>query len=417
MNSKKNILYFSDSSFFSGSQNMIINFLESDTLNIYYNVSFAYCYSELYENGLNSRLRNSHKVKLFPIQLADKILIKSAKKSLFYKIYKGFAILFYKYYSLILNTYLLFNFLKSKQFDIIHINNGGFPGGTPCNAMVLASKFIKTEHVVYVANNTAEDYRFFLRWLDFPIDLIIKRTVSKFVTGSKYSLEILKKTLKLPEHKTEQIFNGIKPRKVKQNKTQFLKENDIPLDSFVISSIGNLEKRKGHIYLLKAFNKLLKEYSNNNLTLLLAIGKINPELNNIRDYINLNNLEMNVRVLKYTINVFDLYSASDLIVIPSIANEDLPNVISEAMSLGKPLIGTSVAGIPEQIMNNKSGFIVKPRNSEELFLKIKYLLMNRSKLKDFSDESLKRFELYFKSEQSVLKYIELYNSILLKKEI
>ena len=52
---KKNLLYFSDSTFFSGSQNMIINFLESSELNNDYNISFAYVYSELYEKGLHDR--------------------------------------------------------------------------------------------------------------------------------------------------------------------------------------------------------------------------------------------------------------------------------------------------------------------------------------------------------------------------
>ena len=395
---------------------MIANFLDSSVIKENFDISFLYNYSELYEKGLNERV-SSRNYKKYPVIFFYKINKSAKYKNYIFLFFYAIYLLIHKYFSLLANIIIALFFLKGKQFDIVHINNGGYPSATSCNAMVIAAKIKKIKKIVYVVNNIPENHSFFLRWLDFVPDYFISKYVSKFVTGSKYSLEILKKTLKLPEHKTEQIFNGIKPRKVKQNKTQFLKENDISLDSFVISSIGNLEKRKGHIYLLKAFNKLLKEYSNNNLTLLLAIGKINPELNNIRDYINLNNLEMNVIVLKYTINVFDLYSASDLIVIPSIANEDLPNVISEAMSLGKPLIGTSVAGIPEQIMNNKSGFIVKPRNSEELFLKIKYLLMNRSKLKDFSDESLKRFELYFKSEQSVLKYIELYNSILLKKEI
>jgi len=43
-------------------------------------------------------------------------------------------------------------------------------------------------------------------------------------------------------------------------------------------------------------------------------------------------------------------NASDCITLPSIRDEDLPNVILEAMYLGKPIIASNLAGIPRKLI-------------------------------------------------------------------
>mgnify|MGYP006080935957 CR=1 FL=1 len=389
---------------------MIINFLDSPVLKNDYNVSFAYVYSELYEKGLHDRLIGEE-ITLFPISLVDKRVFKSGNKSLFYKIYMAALILVNKYYSLIMNTYLLYKFLSHKNFEIVHINNGGFPGGTPCNAMVFASKLHKITKIVYVVNNTPEGYRRFMRWFDYYIDKIIIGSVSKFVTGSDYSMTILKKTLNLPEHKVAQIFNGISPRKVKLNKVQFLKEYNIPFDSFIVSAVGNLEQRKGHIYLLQALLELLQADLNTNVVVVLASGKINPEEAKLRKYIEENNLGKYVFILPYSISVYDLYNSTNIVVMPSIGSEDLPNVISEAMSMGKLVIGSDIAGISEQIIHNKTGFVVEPRNAKTLYLAMSNIIANPIILKNFGKASIARFNAYFTVEKSLVKYLSLYKKI------
>ena len=404
---KKNLLYFSDSTFFSGSQNMIINFLESSELNNDYNIFFAYVYSELYEKGLHDRLTNNYST-LFPISLVEKIVLKPGHKNLFNKIYKAFVLLFNKYYSLIINTYLLYNFLKSKNFDIVHINNGGFPGGTPCNAMVIASKLNKINNIFYVVNNTPEGYTFFMRWFDYFIDRLIIKSVTKFITGSLNSLKIMENKLNVPKHKLSHIFNGINPRKKDLDNKTFLKLYSICEESFKISIVGNVEKRKGHIILLKSLKKMIDDKFDSTPLLLIAIGKINPELDNILHFIEKHKLENNVIILPYEINIFNLYSITNTLIVPSIGSEDLPNVISEAMSLGVPVIGTSIAGIPEQVVHNKTGIIVAANDCNNLSNAIKIIIQNKSLLKEFSKNSKIRFNEHFNVNSSVLKYRNLY---------
>ena len=120
-----------------------------------------------------------------------------------------------------------------------------------------------------------------------------------------------------------------------------------------------------------------------------------------------NNLKEDIKFIGNTTHIFNLINASDVIVLPSIGNEDFPNIVIESMSLGKPVIGTKIAGIPEQIDHEKTGLIVEPKNENDLANAIKKLL-NLNLIKSFSLESKKKFELNYTVENSLSEYIKIY---------
>ena len=60
-----------------------------------------------------------------------------------------------------------------------------------------------------------------------------------------------------------------------------------------------------------------------------------------------------------------------------LGNEDMPNAISEAMLLGKPIVGTRTAGIPEQIDDGVNGYLVSPGDPIDLANKINKLIIAR----------------------------------------
>jgi len=63
---------------------------------------------------------------------------------------------------------------------------------------------------------------------------------------------------------------------------------------------------------------------------------------------------------------------SDIVVVPSI-QEAFGLIVSEAMACGKPVIGSRVGGIPDQISDSKTGFLVEPRDIESMAEKIIWL--------------------------------------------
>ena len=412
---KPSIIYYSDCSFFAGCENMIANFLNDQTIQKDFLVAFAYNYFEKYEQGLNFRVSNTDFQKL-PIRLLKQLSYRkpvgsSVVWSIAHKVFYAFYIPLYKYLSILINTILLYRFFKKHKVDILHINNGGYPAANSCYSAVIAGKMTGINKIIYVVNNIAEDYTHPFRWLDYPIDFFIKRWVTFFITGSEYAGNRLKKVLKLDEKKQLTINNGIQKRAITLTKAEFKEKYSIPENKIIGSVVANLEKRKGHIYLLNAILMIKEQYPQNLIPVFIFEG-IGQEKNNLKKYIKENELLENVLMIDYIPDIFNLINASDFVILPSIANEDFPNIVIEAMSLGKPVIGTNIAGIPEQIENNKTGFIVQPQNPEELKQAIIRLSSDPSLFQQLSIEAKIKFDSLYEKSISVQKYRNLYKSIL-----
>jgi glycosyltransferase involved in cell wall biosynthesis len=243
------------------------------------------------------------------------------------------------------------------------------------------------------------------------MDFFIKKWVTIFITGSEYAGERLKQVLNLDKKKHVTINNGIQRRTITLTKEQFREKYSIPENKLIASVIANLEKRKGHIFLLEAITQIKKQYTPSLIPFFIFEGD-GPEKENLIKYIAENELAEHILMIDFIPSIFNLINASDFVILPSIANEDFPNVSLEAMSLGKPVIGTSIAGIPEQIENNKTGLVVKPENAEELKHAIMRLASDPIIIQQFSVEAKNRFEVLYEKSISIKKYLNLYKSLI-----
>lgn len=409
---KPSILYYSDCSFFAGCENMIANLLNSDELNNDYELYFMYRDTAIYSKGLSERVTSSRAtyipIKLPPEAIHRLILKYLKQKSVAYNILSAIIIPPWKYISIVLYFRIIFKQLKKINPDILHINNGGFPAASSCYSMVLAAKLLRVKIIIYVVNNIAQDYHHPIRWFDYYLDIIIKKSVSNFITGSKYAASRLASVLNLPSHQVKNIPNGISAREVTQSKYTFLNSMNIKQGNrLIFSTIAILEKRKGHFYLLEAIRLLMEKTITDKMPLFIIEGS-GPEKEFLVDFVDKNELTPFVFFAGDITNIFNLYNASDVIVLPSISNEDFPNVVIEAMGMGKPVVGTNIAGIPEQIDHNVNGFCVPAKNSIELARAIE-LLNNCDKVKAFGLNAKQKYLNEYTAMVSVNRYFSIYN--------
>jgi len=78
-------------------------------------------------------------------------------------------------------------------------------------------------------------------------------------------------------------------------------------------------------------------------------------------------------------NVPSVIRTSDVVVIPSLS-EGLPNLANEAQSCGRPVLGSDAGGIPESVLDNKTGIIVSRDNAQELALGLKWFYSHKEKI-------------------------------------
>ena len=84
---------------------------------------------------------------------------------------------------------------------------------------------------------------------------------------------------------------------------------------------------------------------------------------------------------------------SDVYILPSY-NEGLPISILEAISYEKPIISTTVGGIPEVVNNNENGFLISPGNLEQIEKSMKHFIENPQDIEKFGAASAKIAEKY-----------------------
>lgn len=402
----KKLHYHSDCPFFAGCENMIANFLNDERIQSEFLVSFSYRKTKAYEEGLSKRVRrevNSEGLSLLcEYELIGKIT-KVFPKPLALILKSIYAIIPFKYCIYIYNFYQCRTYLKHIQPDIIHINNGGYPAANSANAMSLAAKSLGIRKVVYVVNNIANNYSNPIRWYDYPIDQIVKSSVQKFITGSENAGRALKKVLSLPTHKWHKIYNGIAQRELRESPEEVRKRLGVEKFKFLIGVVALFEERKGHKYLIEAMSQI------ENATLLLeGDGPLKKEMEAL---VEIRNLEERVKFIGDEKHVFDFVNVLDLMVLPSIRNEDFPNVILEAMSLGKPVVATRIAGIPEQIIEGETGYVVEPASVDALSVAIRKIAGDDALAKSMGNKAKEEFEANFTVRKSVDKYIELYQAL------
>ncbi len=68
-----------------------------------------------------------------------------------------------------------------------------------------------------------------------------------------------------------------------------------------------------------------------------------------------------------------VYAQSRIVVVPSRWYEGFPNVIVQAMMMGRPVICSAIGGLPDIVEDRRTGLLFNPDNAAELAQKIRFL--------------------------------------------
>ena len=102
-----------------------------------------------------------------------------------------------------------------------------------------------------------------------------------------------------------------------------------------------------------------------------------------KQYIAHCGLEKNVIMVGHLENPFPILSAMDLFMLLSTKNEGISQASLQAAGLGKPLITTTVGGLPEVCIDGVTGFTVSPHAPQEVAEKVLEMQKNPKLREDF----------------------------------
>jgi len=145
---------------------------------------------------------------------------------------------------------------------------------------------------------------------------------------------------------------------------RFLVHSDLPIPPEPrLVCVGRLSEQKGQLVLVEAAARLAAANEDFQIEL---IGDGDMRLQ-IEQFIRVHHLEERVSLSGWRSGdaVRAAILGSRALVLPSFA-EGLPVVIMEALALGRPVISTYVAGIPELVEPGKSGWLVPAGSADDL---------------------------------------------------
>lgn len=177
----------------------------------------------------------------------------------------------------------------------------------------------------------------------------------------------------------------------------FLEEMGLPTEARVAGMAAQLIRRKGHHVLLEAVPAVLDSVPQARF-LLFGRGPLEDEL---RAEIAQRGLDEVVRLVGFRQDLPRLLPCLDLLVHPAF-KEGLGVALLEAGAAGIPVVGARAGGIPEVVVDGRTGRLVPPGDSQALASALIELLSNPERCREMGREARR----FVEEERSVDAMVE-----------
>lgn len=187
---------------------------------------------------------------------------------------------------------------------------------------------------------------------------LVASNVHRYIAVSEAVAEKLRRQLGVPGRKIRTVRNAVELGRFTRPMSRALHDELTGgTNAPVILTVARLHRRKGHRSLLQAAARLPG-------TVFVFAGD-GPERPALEREAAALGVADRVRFLGHRTDIAELLSACDVFALPSLY-EGLPLAVLEAMAAGKPVIGTSTAGIDEAVVDGETGLLVAPSDPDAL---------------------------------------------------
>jgi glycosyltransferase involved in cell wall biosynthesis len=190
------------------------------------------------------------------------------------------------------------------------------------------------------------------------------------VTVSDFSVRYLREHFPAIAGKFARVYNGIA--------TDSFPRSTFPEGVPLIVGVGRYIEKKGFMYLVEACSRL------GSRAFECRIIGCGPDGDALKAKVAELGLDgrVNIAGSKFEEEIREILSQARVFALPCVetadgAADNLPTVIMEAMAAGVPSVSTSLAGVPEMIADGETGYLVPPRDVDQLAARLAEFLDNR----------------------------------------
>ena len=221
-------------------------------------------------------------------------------------------------------------------------------------------------------------------------------TARVIVTVSDHAKKFLQERFPERADRIRRIYNGL-------NLAEFGRA-DFSSAPPLILAVGRLIAKKGFADLIGACG-LIAERGKSFQCEIIGEGPLENELRGQIERLNLQNRVV-LPGAKQQREVRQRLAAANVFVLPSVIDpeggmDNLPTVIMEAMATGLPVVSTKIGGIPEMVVENETGFLLRPGDAVALADAIEKVINNLSLAQKLGQAGCERAQELFSIEKNV----------------
>lgn len=253
----------------------------------------------------------------------------------------------------------MYGWLTKNPVDVIntHSSTDSWLTALACLFLKHPPSMIRTRHISAAVSDNAVT-----RWL------YVKAACHVVTTGEALREQLIRDN-GYPSHHVTSVPTGVDTNHfLPGDKMRAREMVGLPRDRIIVGIVATLRSWKGHRYLIEAFAQMSDKTHR-----LLIVGD-GPQREALQRQITELGLDGRVIMPGNQRDVLPWLQAMDIFVLPSYANEGVPQAAVQAMLCGLPVVSTPVGGILEAIQHEQTGLIVESGNSQQLHEAINRLL-------------------------------------------
>ncbi|UMY66393.1 MULTISPECIES: glycosyltransferase family 4 protein [unclassified Flavobacterium] len=183
-------------------------------------------------------------------------------------------------------------------------------------------------------------------------------------------------------------------------------------ESPVIALIGRISRWKGQLLLLESFLKVHAAFPTSRLVYVGSTPPGQPHfLETLENAISASGLSHMISIVDFQEDIWPVYDAVDICVVPSTEPEPFGLVATEAMLSSKPVIAANHGGLTEIVEEGVTGFLFTPNDKDDLASKLSILLADASKMVSFGQAGKRRAEAVFSAERYASSIGHVYDAL------
>lgn len=294
--------------------------------------------------------------------------------------------------------------IREKQVDILHFNEiTDFIGG-------MAARMSGIPAVCHVrADGIPNPFRAILLWM-------LSRLTDAVVVPSKSTSEWMVADRPGLESRINLIYDyafDITPYDPAISGAAFREEVGIPADATMVTLVSKLHVMKGHICFIKAAEQVMNQTDKVRFVMVGgALEGHDEDAKEITELARELTPEPYMKLVGPRSDLPVVYAASDITVHCPIYPDPYPTVVLLAMLMGKPVIGSDIGGIPEQIDHERTGLLVPPDDPSALAQAIIELTEDKAKRESIGAAGMEFIRNAFDPDEQGRRLEELYADVL-----